>query len=147
MWILLSNILLRKRTQSTRSVSKSVKSATSIKLKHCISSIRVHKGLRPFVCDICGKGFGYAHALKKHKLIHAEIKLYRCEYCHKDFRLQHHMKQHELTKLHQNAVRFAKGVNTTYEEEGDDMKGGKQLEEDILYIEEIADDNLIVNSI
>lgn len=104
------------------------------------------------MCDVCGKAFGYAHALKKHKLIHAEIKLYRCVYCNKDFRLQHHMKQHELTKLHKNAVRFANSGSDNIDDCGSGTNANEIIEksqdinEDILFIEEIAEDQLATGS-
>lgn len=49
------------------------------------------------------------------------------------------MKQHEMTKLHQNAVRFS-NTGTIYEDCREFMAGEQDLNNDILFIEEIADD-------
>jgi len=41
----------------------------------------IHKGLRNFDCDICGKLFTRANTLRTHKKIHTGLKPFQCLYC------------------------------------------------------------------
>ncbi|KFM63774.1 Zinc finger and BTB domain-containing protein 46, partial [Stegodyphus mimosarum] len=45
-----------------------------------------HTGARPFVCEICNKGFTQKHNLKLHMLVHSGLKPYVCEICNKSYR-------------------------------------------------------------
>ncbi|XP_037113908.1 RB-associated KRAB zinc finger protein-like isoform X1 [Syngnathus acus] len=53
---------------------------------------------KPFVCDICGKGFGFKRYLAQHMITHSTEKPYSCGRCRKTFRrmqgLQIHMRCH-----------------------------------------------------
>ncbi|XP_077570372.1 growth arrest-specific protein 1a isoform X1 [Stigmatopora nigra] len=54
--------------------------------------------VKPFVCDICGKGFGFKRYLAQHMITHSAEKPYACSRCRKTFRrmqaLQIHMRCH-----------------------------------------------------
>ncbi|XP_057687475.1 zinc finger protein 233-like [Corythoichthys intestinalis] len=53
---------------------------------------------KPFVCDVCGKGFGFKRYLAQHMITHSAEKPYACSRCRKTFRrmqaLQIHMRCH-----------------------------------------------------
>ncbi|XP_003731041.1 zinc finger protein 93 [Strongylocentrotus purpuratus] len=54
-----------------------------------------HKGIRPFVCMICGKGFGVKYVLEVHmQSVHSGEKKYDCEVCGKKFSLNQHYVTH-----------------------------------------------------
>ncbi|XP_017040078.2 zinc finger protein 184 [Drosophila ficusphila] len=58
----------------------------------------VHKQIKPYICDICGKSFNYVTGLKDHKLVHTEECPFECSVCQRRFknkaRLNIHLDTH-----------------------------------------------------
>ncbi|XP_052897344.1 zinc finger protein weckle-like [Anopheles moucheti] len=57
----------------------------------------VHEGVKPFICEECGKPFNSKGALKEHYIVHTEERPFQCAYCSKQFKNAAHLKTHEDT--------------------------------------------------
>uniref|UniRef100_A0A8D8YZU9 Transcriptional-regulating factor 1 n=2 Tax=Cacopsylla melanoneura TaxID=428564 RepID=A0A8D8YZU9_9HEMI len=69
----------------------------------------------PQQCQVCGKVFGNASALAKHKLTHSDERKYVCTMCGKAFKRQDHLNGHMLT--HRNKKPYeckAEGCGKSY---------------------------------
>nr|XP_036675694.1 zinc finger protein weckle-like [Drosophila suzukii] len=57
----------------------------------------VHKQIKPYVCDICGKSFNYVTGLKDHKVVHTEECPFECPVCLRRFKNKARLKIHSDT--------------------------------------------------
>ncbi|KAK4873668.1 hypothetical protein RN001_013028 [Aquatica leii] len=65
--------------------------------RHCLNEhLKKHGNVKPFICDVCGKGFAVQWDLTSHKHIHTD--LFSCQHCGKRFsapsKLQRHVRTH-----------------------------------------------------
>ncbi|KAH8383627.1 hypothetical protein KR009_009715 [Drosophila setifemur] len=57
----------------------------------------VHKQIKPYVCDLCGKTFKYITGLKDHKLVHTDDCPFECPVCQRRFKNKARLKIHSDT--------------------------------------------------
>jgi len=57
-----------------------------------------HEGLKPHLCDECGKGFRWKFSLAAHKRVHSGEKPYHCKECNQNFRSSSRYSEH--TTIH-----------------------------------------------
>ncbi|CAD7006640.1 unnamed protein product [Ceratitis capitata] len=56
--------------------------------------LRMHPQEKPFICNICSKGFKSKFTLSQHKHKHSRLDSIKCEKCGKYFRSQLHLQRH-----------------------------------------------------
>lgn len=56
----------------------------------------VHKGIKNYVCEKCGKKFGSRSALDQHKHSHSELRPFECMGCHKCYKSKKDLNQHSV---------------------------------------------------
>ncbi|XP_068711466.1 zinc finger protein Xfin-like [Montipora foliosa] len=75
----------------------------------------IHKGLRPFICNICGKAFTRPSSRNRHYLsFHVDKESFDCKICNKAFSNENHLKTHmkkshkwqRQTGYHSSSIRY-----------------------------------------
>ena len=57
-----------------------------------------HKGIKPFKCSFCGKGFAEKGTLKVQLESHSTVRYYNCEYCSYGCKTESHLREHYKVK-------------------------------------------------
>ena len=56
----------------------------------------MHFNIRPFKCDICGKGFRHKQLLQRHSLVHTEDRPFICHICGATFKTRANLFNHNM---------------------------------------------------
>ena len=59
----------------------------------------MHKGLYPYHCRYCGRGFAATNNLKGHLAKHTGVKAFKCHICEEAFSYSNRLKSH-MRKFH-----------------------------------------------
>ena len=54
----------------------------------------IHTDTKPFVCEVCGRGFRFKSNMFEHRTVHTGYTPHLCPFCGKQFRLKGNMKKH-----------------------------------------------------
>lgn len=54
----------------------------------------IHTDTKPFICDVCGRGFRFKSNMFEHRTVHTGYTPHLCPFCGKQFRLKGNMKKH-----------------------------------------------------
>src|SRR5207249_777512 len=73
--------------------------------QHLVQHSVVHREVVPYVCEVCGRGFTFAAAMREHQArMHSGVTPFDCGVCGKGFCSKivrdAHMKVHDLRKQH-----------------------------------------------
>jgi len=77
--------------------------------KH-MNILHTEKNLRPFLCDICDKGFLHSSSLNSQKLVHTAGKSFECEFCDFAAVQKGNLKTHKLRR-HKDILNTNSQVN------------------------------------
>ena len=66
-------------------------------MKTHIATYHTEDKNKPFVCKVCGKGFGRKKEFKEHMNIHTGERPYKCEHCEKAYSSSGNLRMHRRT--------------------------------------------------
>ena len=70
----------------------------------------VHKGLKEYVCDHCGRGFNKSGNLKTHiRNVHLGLKIYKCEFCDTAYGEKRNLENH-IDRNHPGMKKHSKQI-------------------------------------
>ena len=61
--------------------------------------LRMHLGIKPFVCHFCSKSFNEKGNLQTHLRVHTNERPYKCKQCEKKFKTEGQLKEHTFSHI------------------------------------------------
>lgn len=58
--------------------------------------MKIHNGIKDYVCNVCGRGFIVKNDLKRHLTLHIGSKDFVCQECGKCFNRKYQLEKHRL---------------------------------------------------
>uniref|UniRef100_A0A4W3GUP1 C2H2-type domain-containing protein n=1 Tax=Callorhinchus milii TaxID=7868 RepID=A0A4W3GUP1_CALMI len=69
---------------------------------------------KPFVCSVCGKGFGKAASLRAHQAIHTGQKSFHCDHCPRTYNRLDNLRRHQRADPHLGAELPVPGLSGNF---------------------------------
>ena len=63
----------------------------------CRHSCDIHRGERPYSCEVCNRAFSFQSHLIRHKCVHSGERPYVCDVCNKAYREKSKLIRHKRT--------------------------------------------------
>ena len=96
------HVILKQETEgnfSNEDISQSRPQIKKAQKRDLKINIQLHKGKKPYKCDVCDKVFSHLCNLKRHTLVHTNEKPFNCDVCDSSFGRLSSLKEHKILHI------------------------------------------------
>lgn len=116
--------------------------------EHFKKHVRIHSGIKPFLCEVCGKAFNSRDNRNAHRYVHSDKKPYECMVCGTGYMRKPLLYAHMETANHLNDTIIINQPHISSKEGKEivlsDTEEGSMNDTDIVYLnlneEDLLDD-------